>query len=90
MAANARHVQLSRMLGTTIEDDESARRALAARPGDFASALFLEAADSDDVTSAESALEYLEGRLATFADLLSAQAADAVRGAFGERLKAWA
>ena len=90
MPVTARHIQLSRMLGTTIEDDETARRALAARPGDFASALFLEAADSDDVTSAESARSYMESRLASFNDLTDGAVASAVRDAFERRLEAWA
>ena len=89
MPVTARHIQLSRMLDTSIEDDEIARRALAARPGDFASALFLEAADSDDVTSAESARGYLDDRLAHFADLLEPATTDAVRLAFGVRVAAW-
>ncbi len=89
MAPSARHIQLSRMLDTTIEDDEAARRAISARPGDFASALFLEAADSDDVTSADNARDYLVLRLSAFEDLLDDATANAVRAAFDERLRAW-
>ena len=89
MPREQRLIQLSRMLATPIEDDEAARRAITARPGDFASALFAEAADSDDVTSAEAALDYLRARLAEFDGLVTAEAAPRVEAAFGERLRAW-
>jgi hypothetical protein len=89
MSGEARYKQLSRIFATPIEDDESARSAISARPGDFASALFLEAVDSDDVTSADSAREYLAGRLAFFEGLVSVDARQTAIHAFDERLKAW-
>ena len=89
MSGEARHKQLSRIFATPIEDDEAARSAISARPGDFASALFLEAADSDDVISAESARDYLAGRLAFFDGLVSKEAKRAVVSSFDERLRAW-
>ena len=67
MPGEQRLIQLSRMFATPIEDDEAARTAIETRPGDFASAVFLEAADSDDVTSRATALDYLATRLADFA-----------------------
>lgn len=85
-----RLAQLSRIFQTDIATDEAARAAIKARPGDFASGLFLEAADSDDVTSMESARVYLEDRLAYFGTLVDQPAGDAVRTAFEARLKAWA
>ena len=86
-----RLVQLARILGldpSTIDDDV-ARAAIAARPADLGAALFEEAAQNDDVTSTETALDYLEGRLAFFSDLVGGEAEAAVRAEFGERLKAW-
>ena len=90
MTGDERQTQLSRIFATTIEDDESARRAIAARPGDFASALFAEAAASDDVTSLESARAYLDLRLAYFEGLIEPAAEPAIRSAFEDKLKAWA
>ena len=90
MTGDERQTQLSRIFATTIEDDESARRAIAARPGDFASALFAEAAASDDVTSTESARGYLDLRLAYFDGLVDSSAEPAIRAAFEAELKAWA
>jgi hypothetical protein len=89
MTGEIRLTQLSRILATPIADDETARTAINARPGDFASALFHEAADSDDVTSAASALDYLEDRLAYFGPLVLPSAAEVVRAAFIEHIKAW-
>ena len=56
---DSRHRQLSRIFQRKIEDDEHARAAISADPGVLASALFLEAVESDDVTSVEGALGYL-------------------------------
>lgn len=89
MSGEERHKQLSRIFATQIEDDEAARSAISAKPGDFAAALFLEAAASDDVISRESALDYLSGRLTFFGGLVSGNASSAVTSAFDERLKAW-
>ena len=84
-----RLAQLSRIFETDIATDEAARAAIDARPGDFASALFLEAADSDDVTSVETARAYLEDRLGYFGELVDKAAGAAVRLAFEARIKAW-
>ncbi|MEO9256700.1 MAG: hypothetical protein ABI305_14280 [Tepidiformaceae bacterium] len=89
MNGGARYKQLSRIFATPIEDDEAARSAISARPGDFASALFLEAAASDDVIGRESALDYLAGRLTFFDGLISDTASSAVVDDFKERLRAW-
>jgi hypothetical protein len=89
MSGEARYKQLSRIFATPIEDDEAARSAISARPGDFASALFLEAADSDDVTSSETALDYLAGRLTFFDGLITDAARHDVEAGFKARLKAW-
>ena len=84
-----RLVQLSRIFQTDIATHEAARAAISADPGALAYALFLEAADSDDVTSVESARDYLEGRLEYLGESVPAAAFPAVRAAFEERLKAW-
>lgn len=68
---------------------DSARTAIASDPVRFADALFEEAAASDDVTSEAAALNYLEGRLSFFADLLDVPAPNTVRTRFAERLEAW-
>lgn len=52
-------------------------------------ALVEEAAASDDVTDAASAQSYLEDRLATLGELLSAEQADRLREAFRKGTKAW-
>lgn len=86
-----RLVQLARILGVSAEqfDTASARDAIAARPGDVASAFFAEAAASDDVVSVKSAREFLEDRITFFADLIPNGTADAIRSAFDERTRAW-
>lgn len=63
MASDPRLRQLSRIYEREFTTHEDARAAIAADPGVLASALFHEAADSDDVTSVESAHAYLESRL---------------------------
>jgi len=87
--SDTRHRQLSRIYGKIIETDRDARAAVAGAPGILASALFMEAVESDDVTSLDSARIYLEDRLAFFGELAAA-AAGAVRTGFEERLHAWA
>ena len=87
--SDSRHRQLSRIYQRTIEDDDDARSAISAEPGILASGLFMEAVESDDVTSIESAREYFEDRLAFLGNLVPEDAV-AVRGGFEERLKAWA
>ncbi len=68
----------------------SARAAIAGNPAAFAAALRAEAADSDDVMSAESALSYFDDRLTWFGDLIPAEATRAIRKAFLAGIKAWA
>jgi hypothetical protein len=87
--SDSRHRQLSRIYNRTIETDDDARAAIAGEPGVLASALFEEAAQSDDVTSVESGRAYLEDRLASLSGLLG-PGAEVVRSKFEERLKAWA
>ncbi len=67
----------------------AARAAIEADPAALADAFFAEAADNDDVTSIKAALDYLEGRLSFFDDLVSAGARAAVDARFRERIAAW-
>ena len=85
-----RIVQLSRMLGLAadVADYGSASSAIARDPAAFANALFDEAVQNDDVLSRESALDYLEMRLAFFGEVTTGHEA-AVRDAFRRRLAAW-
>jgi hypothetical protein len=86
-----RIVQAVRMLGldTGVADAETVRQEIAARPERFAGALFQEAADSDDVTGVESALDYLGARLDFFGGLLDGATEGRVRDAFRELVRAW-
>jgi hypothetical protein len=87
-----RLVQVARMLqlGSHTVDDARARAEIAARPADFARALFEEAAANDDVTSPEAALDYLEGRLSELNDLIADDLCADLRREFAGRLRAWA
>lgn len=89
MNPGVRLVQLSRLFGIPIRDDETARAAIATHPGDFARALFHEAADSDDVTSVPSAMSYLEDRLLFFDSLIPDGVGESIRLAYREYLRAW-
>jgi len=91
MAADVRLAQVARILHLALPGlaPADAHAAIAARPAEVAAALFAEAADNDDVTSTEAALDYLESRLSEFGDLVPPDAADRIRAAFRERLKAW-
>lgn len=84
-----RLVQLGRILNTPIDSIADARAAVSVRPEDVAEALFLEAAASDDVTSAVAALDYLETRLAYLGDIVEPSAAAHIRNHFRERISAW-
>ena len=84
-----RLVQLSRILKTPLESEAAAQAAVSARPDALADQLFLEAAASDDVTSADAALVYLELRLKYFGGIVDAAAAAAIRARFAERVAAW-
>ena len=77
------------MLGGSFESADEASSAVARRPADIADALFREAADSDDVTDTQSAIEYFDGRLAILGDLIPADVAGTIRETFRERLRAW-
>jgi len=55
----------------------------------LADQLFLEAAASDDVTSVNSALAYLQLRLNYFGELVTASAASEIRRRFAERVAVW-
>jgi hypothetical protein len=81
--------QLTRIFGREIASPEAARTAISASPAVLADALFAEAADSDDVTSIPSALDYLEGRLAFLGNLIEPAAASEIRDAVRTRLRAW-
>ena len=86
--SDTRHRQLSRIYQRTIEHDEDARDAITADPGVLASALFLEAAESDDVTSVNSGRAYFEDRMAFLGNLVG-PGEGAVRAAFEQHLRAW-
>jgi hypothetical protein len=87
--SDSRHRQLSRIYERSIESDDDARNAINGEPGILASALFLEAVESDDVTSIETARTYMEDRLAFLGNLAS-DAGIEVRKVFEERVSAWA
>ncbi|MBI5948198.1 MAG: hypothetical protein HY875_08675 [Chloroflexi bacterium] len=89
MAANPLLLQVSRMLGAGVTTAVTARALIASAPGQLAAALVREAADSDDVTSTEAAMDYLEGRLAELRELLDDATAAAVREAFAASVAAW-
>ena len=84
-----RLVQLSRILKSSFETEAAARAEVSVRPAQLADQLFLEASASDDVTGAEAAFGYLELRLKYFGEIVSAEAAGAIRARFGERVAAW-
>lgn len=86
--SDSRHRQLSRIYQRPIEDDENARAAISAEPGVLASALFLEAVESDDVTSTEAARQYLNDRLTFLGELVDDVSAS-IESAFEESLHAW-
>lgn len=83
-----RLVQLARILESPGIDEAEARTAIAGDPAGFAAAIFAEAAENDDVTSSVAAIDYLETRLAFFADVVGG-AGDAIREAFRRRAQAW-
>ncbi len=89
MLADPRLRQLSRIYQRPLETEDAARQAVAAQPAILASALFIEAAENDDVTSIEAALAYGEARLAELAPY-TAGAADEVRRLLAEKLQTWA
>ncbi|MCL4242984.1 MAG: hypothetical protein KJ048_16655 [Dehalococcoidia bacterium] len=88
MASDPRLRQLSRIYNRILETPEDARAAIAAGPGVLASALFLEAAASDDVTSVGSANDYLESRLAELS-AFTGERANEVRRQFATMVSRW-
>jgi hypothetical protein len=86
-----RRVQLARILGLppAALTGRRAGAELAAHPAELAQAFFHEAANNDDVISPETALEYLEGRLAFFAGLIPDATLPTIRALFDEHLTAW-
>ena len=91
MAPSVRLIQLGRIFAESPDSltGERARDLIVARPGDFARALFLEAADSDDVTSIEDARVYLGARLEFFGDFVPPTARGQIRDAFEGLLARW-
>jgi hypothetical protein len=85
-----RHVQLSRILNLPRNVEPGAIESLArAMSHVLADAFFAEAVDSDDVTGRESALAYLEDRLAFFGDIIGERGVADVRSEFKKRVAAW-
>ncbi len=81
--------QLSRIYQRPLETAEAARAAVAADPAVLASALFIEAAESDDVTSIESALSYADARLAELHAFVGDHA-PAIRALVAAKVASWA
>lgn len=88
MASDPLLRQLSRIYSRPFEKTEDARAAINADPGVLASALFHEAAASDDVTSVESAHVYLESRLAELT-AFTGDVAEEVRRQFAANVAPW-
>jgi hypothetical protein len=88
MASDPRLRQLSRIYDREFATHEDARAAIAAEPGVLALALFHEAAGSDDVTSVETGLAYLEGRLEELA-AFTGGAAPEIRRLFAAKVAPW-
>ena len=96
-----RLLQLARLVGVdafaerfgspqTAEPELDPLRALVEERLDHvAQALVEEAAASDDVIDAASALAYLEDRLRTLGDVITPEQAERLRGTFGERTAGW-
>ena len=90
MSDEIRLTQLRRMLAEPFADLGEASTAIAGDPSRLAQALVAEAAASDDVSSVESAREYIEARLTDLGEAVPAGAAEAVRGAVEAALAGWA
>jgi hypothetical protein len=70
-------------------NEVQAAKVIAVRGGEFAVALFQEAAASDDVTSAAAAIEYVDDRLKTFDAILDPETASLIRVEFVRLLESW-
>lgn len=88
MASDPRLRQLSRIYNREFATHQDARAAIAADPGVLALALFHEAAASDDVTSVETASDYLESRMDELAEF-TGDAAHQVRQQFAALVARW-
>ena len=90
-SADTRLTHITRIFGQEAGASATAARlAIAANPADFANALRAEAAASDDVTSAETALGYLDDRLAWFGDFIAPKTGAEIRAAFAKAIEEWA
>lgn len=92
MTPTPRVTQLARMLNREareLAEHAAARSAINKNVETVAEALFQEAVDSDDVVSTETALDYLEGRLAFFGDLVEDDAASDIRNRFAALVAQW-
>jgi hypothetical protein len=101
MPAREYLVQIARLIGVdfftqrlgpprTVEPEVGELRALIDERLDrIARALVEEAAASDDVIDVATAASYLEDRLRTLSDLLTAEQAEGIRAAFHENTSGW-
>ena len=81
---------LARILGlSSLPDGERRAALLVARAGELGAALAAEAAESDDVTDADSAAAYLQLRLLMLGDLIPGGALPALREEFERRTTGW-
>jgi len=88
--ADIRLVQLARLLRLSRTSPRDViLAAVRQQPQTLAAAFFAEAADNDDVISAETARGYLADRLAFFAGLIDAATAADIERRFAHHLKAW-
>jgi len=85
---DSRHRQIARIYQCPIESDDDARAVISADPGILASGIFLEAADSDDVTDVPSALVYFDARMEYLAEFVG-DFAPIVRHEFEHKIQAW-
>jgi hypothetical protein len=86
-----RLVQLARLMGarTHALSREEARSRAASDPARLAQGLLAEAADNDDVLSADGALDYMEERLRYFGEALDGETPERVREAFRALVQRW-
>ena len=84
-------LQVKRMLALDAvpQSEADAATSINERTVDFANALLQEAAASDDVTSATTALDYLDDRLVSFQNILTAESASLVRLEFARLVDSW-